>query len=64
MSTERLDELVQRLRTALAAALQRETARDPAWRKFESTLEPAPAAEPPQNGISPSGSPPDDNAGF
>lgn len=39
MKTDRLPELERRLRVALAAALQLATMRDPAWRKFEASLD-------------------------
>jgi hypothetical protein len=37
-STDRLDELELRLRMAMAHALHRATAEDPAWRSFEPSL--------------------------
>ena len=61
MSTNRLNDLEHRLRAALAASLNRATAGDPAWRKFEASLGQGaggPVSEDePQNGTS---SPPAD----
>jgi hypothetical protein len=51
--TERLDELERRLRMAAADALRRATAGDPAWRRFEASLQHCdgrPGAD--QNGMS------------
>lgn len=57
MSIDRLKELERRLFAALAAALKNVTGTDPAWRKFEASVDHGTAqADKPQNGTSSSGS--------
>ncbi len=56
MSIERLKEFERRLFDALASVLKNAKDTDPAWRKFEASIDHGTQADKPQNGTSSSGS--------